>query len=191
MKPMLLVDVDGPLNPYAAKPHKRPEGYETHRLLTPRWAAAERRRLTEQGLPDKRVKPLRIWLNPDHGPALAALPFELVWATTWEEEANDFVAPVLGLPTLPFIAWRSPRLEPAGGVFWKTPEIVAWAEGREFAWLDDEITDADRAWVAKHHPAPALLHRIDPQRGLLPDDFAVLESWAVPTSQQIEWRPAG
>lgn len=191
MKPMLLVDVDGPLNPYAAKPHARPEGYETHRLLTPRWEAAERRRLTEWGLPNKRVKPLRVWLNPEHGAALAALPFELVWATTWEEEANDFVAPVLGLPTLPFIAWQSPRPEPTGGVFWKTPEIVAWAKGREFAWLDDEITDADRAWVAEHHPAPALLHRIDLRRGLVSDDFAVLESWAALTSRQVEWRPAG
>lgn len=82
MRPVLLVDVDGPLNPYAAKPHRRPEGYETHRLLTPRWETAERRRLTEWGLPNKPVKPLRVWLNPNHGPALDALPFDLVWATT-------------------------------------------------------------------------------------------------------------
>src|SRR4029453_12130743 len=26
VRPALLVDVDGPLNPYAAKPHRRPEG---------------------------------------------------------------------------------------------------------------------------------------------------------------------
>ncbi|MGW1607164.1 hypothetical protein ACWCQV_40760, partial [Streptomyces eurythermus] len=89
VRPVLLVDVDGPLNPYAAKPHRRPEGYQTHRLPTPRWEAAERRRLTEWGLPNKPVKPLRVWLNPDHGPALDALPFDLVWATTWEEEATN------------------------------------------------------------------------------------------------------
>jgi hypothetical protein len=127
---VLLVDVDGPLNPYAAKPYRRPEGYRTHRLLTPRWEAAERRRLTEQGLPNKPVKPLRVWLDPAHGPALEALPFDLVWATTWEEEANTFIAPVLGLPQLPHIAWATPRGRPEDGVFWKTPEIVAWAEGR-------------------------------------------------------------
>ncbi|MFF4255257.1 hypothetical protein ACFY1L_29020 [Streptomyces sp. NPDC001663] len=178
MRPALLVDVDGPLNPYAAKPHRRPEGYETHRLLTPRWEAAERRRLVAWGSPIRPVKPLRVWLNPDHGSALAALPFDLVWATTWEEEANDFVAPILGLPTLPFIAWPSPRSEPGGGVFWKTPEIVAWADGRAFAWVDDEITDADRAWVQAHHHGPALLHRVDPRTGLSTDDFAVLTEWA-------------
>ncbi|MET7476747.1 hypothetical protein ABZT17_20565 [Streptomyces sp. NPDC005648] len=177
-RPVLLVDVDGPLNPYAAKPHRRPVGYQTHRLLTPRWEAAERRRLTEWGLPNKPVKPLRVWLNPDHGPALDALPFELVWATTWEEEANAFVAPVLGLSELPFIRWPSPRPEPGGGVFWKTPEIVAWAKGRAFAWVDDEITAADRSWVEKHHDGPALLHRVDPRYGLVIDDFAALTAWA-------------
>ena len=178
VQPLLLVDVDGPLNPYAAKPHQRPHGYQTHRLLTPRWETAERARLSAWGLPNKAPKPLRVWLNPDHGRALGALPFELVWATTWEEEANTYVAPVLGLPALPFIAWASPRPEPAGGVFWKTPQIVAWAQGRAFAWLDDEITDADRAWVAGHHNGPALLHHVDPRHGLRPADFTTLTTWA-------------
>ena len=41
MRPALLLDVDGPLNPRAAKPERRPEGYRTHRLLTPRWVAAQ------------------------------------------------------------------------------------------------------------------------------------------------------
>ncbi|WP_420492884.1 hypothetical protein [Kitasatospora camelliae] len=178
MRPMLLVDVDGPLNPYAAKPYRRPEGYLTHRLQTPRWEAAERRRLSAWGLPNKPVKPLRVWLNPGHGPALAALPFDLVWATTWEEEANDFLAPLLGLPELPYIAWPEPRPETVGGVFWKTPEIVDWASGRPFAWVDDQITDADRAWARDHHRGPALLHRIDPRIGLTAEDFALLTDWA-------------
>jgi hypothetical protein len=175
----LLVDVDGPLNPYAAKPHQRPAGYMTHRLLTPRWEASERRRLIEWGLPNKRVKPLRVWLNPEHGPALADLGLDLVWATAWEQEANDYIAPILGLPTsLPVITWSDPRPDPGDGVFWKTPEIVAWARGRAFAWVDDEITDADRAWVRSRHDAPALLHRVDPRTGLTDDDFALLAGWA-------------
>ena len=178
-RPLLLVDVDGPLNPYAAKAHQRPAGYTTHRLLTPRWEAAERSRLCQCGLPNKRVKPLRVWLNPGHGAALAALPFDLVWATTWEQEANNYVAPVLGLPELPFITWTEPRPDPGGGVFWKTPQIVAWARDRAFAWVDDEITDADRAWVRAHHVGPALLHRIDPRVGLDAADLAKLADWAV------------
>ncbi|MBD0696069.1 hypothetical protein [Streptomyces sp. CBMA123] len=178
VRPVLLVDVDGPLNPDAAKPHRRPAGYETHRLMTPGWVAAERRRLAAWGLPHKAPKPLRVWLNPGHGPALTALPFDLVWATTWEEEANSFIGPLLGLPELPFIAWSDPRPEPEGGVFWKTPEVVAWARGRPFAWVDDNITDADRAWARAHHDGPALLHHVDPKVGLTADDFARLTDWA-------------
>lgn len=177
-RPVLLLDVDGPLNPFAAKPHRRPEGYRTHRLLTPSWVAAERARLTAWGLPNKPPKSLRVWLNPDHGPSLSALPFDLVWATTWEDEANTYLAPVLGLPQLPVIIWSTPRAEPPGGVFWKTPGIVAWAGGRPFAWLDDQITEADHEWVTGHHAGPALLHRIDPRVGLRPEDFAVLAAWA-------------
>ncbi len=59
--------------------------------------------------------------QPHHGPQLLSLPFDLVWATTWEEEANTFIAPVLGLPELPYLTWPSPRPEPEDGVFWKTP----------------------------------------------------------------------
>jgi hypothetical protein len=119
-----------------------------------------------------------VWLNPDHGRALAALPFDLVWATTWEQEANDFVAPLLGLPTLPFIAWTDPRPEPTDGVFWKTPQIVEWVNGRPFAWVDDEITNADNDWVRSHHAGSALLHRVDPRSGLTADDFTQLAHWA-------------
>ncbi|MGW7445397.1 hypothetical protein [Kitasatospora sp. NPDC054795] len=178
MRPLLLVDVDGPLNPCAAKPYRRPDGYETHRLTTPRWEAAERRRLTAWGLPHKAPKPLRVWLNPAHGPALAALPFDLAWATTWQEEANAFIGPLLGLPGLPYIPWSEPRPEPGGGVFWKTPQIVAWAKGRPFAWVDDLITEADRVWVEAHHPGPALLHHVDPKVGLTAQDFARLADWS-------------
>lgn len=36
--PLLFLDVDGPLNPYAAKPEKRPEGYTTLRVKQERAA---------------------------------------------------------------------------------------------------------------------------------------------------------
>ncbi|WP_194898529.1 hypothetical protein [Catenulispora pinisilvae] len=181
MRPLLLIDVDGPLNPYAAKPTRRPDGYTTHRLLPATWVEEQRSLLTLLGMPNKRVKPLRVWLNPDHGPALAALPYALVWATTWQYEANEYIGPVLGLPELPVIMWPEPRPEPAGGLCWKTPSIVTWAAGRAFAWIDDDITDADQAWVRTHHDAPALLRRIDPAVGLAAEDFAALAAWVEET----------
>ncbi len=74
--------------------------------------------------------------------------------------------------------WDEPSEEgPSGGTHWKTPALVAWAAGRPFAWIDDEITGADRRWVAAHHPGRSLLHRVDPRRGLLDADFAALGAW--------------
>lgn len=40
-RPLLLIDVDGPLNPYAAKPQSRPRGYGTHRMRPTGWTEAE------------------------------------------------------------------------------------------------------------------------------------------------------
>jgi len=95
-----------------------------------------------------------------------------VWATTWGTEANEVIAPVLGLPALPVVDWPDDEPPAPAGVHWKTRGLVAWAAGRPFAWLDDEITDRDRAWIAACHPAPALLQRVDPRRGLTPADLA-------------------
>lgn len=99
-------------------------------------------------------------------------------ATTREEEANEFIAPLVGLPVLPCVTWQQPRPVPLGRGCWKTPEVVAWAAGRPFAWVDDEITRADRDWVAQHHLAPALLHRVDATLGLTAEDFAALSDWS-------------
>ncbi|MGW3212778.1 hypothetical protein ACWDBC_11030 [Streptomyces parvus] len=63
------------------------------------------------------------------------------------------------------------------GLHWKTRTLVARAAGRPFVWVDDEITGIDRSWVAVHHPGPALLHRVEPRRGLRHSDHAVLDAW--------------
>ncbi|MFC1403465.1 MULTISPECIES: hypothetical protein [Streptacidiphilus] len=165
-RPLLLIDVDGPLNPYAAKPTRRPKGYRTHRMRPTGWD-------------DPGLKPLRVWLNPAHGPALTALPYQLVWCTTWQAEANVWIGPQLGLPVLEHVSFQDVR-RPAvdDGTYFKTHEVVRWAAGRPFAWVDDEVTDADREYVADVHPGPALLLTINPRIGLLPADFEQLWEWA-------------
>ncbi|MFC4059932.1 HAD domain-containing protein [Planomonospora corallina] len=166
-RPLLLLDVDGPLNPYAAEP--RPDGYTAHLMRPLGW--------------EDQPGPLRVLLNPGHGAALLALPYELVWATTWRHEANAWIAPRLGLPCLPVVEWHELHWAARGdGVHWKTRQLVDWADGRAFAWVDDEIGEADREYVAACHPAPALLHRVDPAVGLLAEDFALLGDWARETA---------
>ncbi|MET9734372.1 HAD domain-containing protein [Streptomyces sp. NPDC006458] len=173
-RPLLYLDVDGPLNPYAAKPERRPEGYTTHRMAPEGWLA--RHPAWER----HRLQPLRVWLNPEHGLRLRELSelYDLVWATTWCADANTLIAPVLGLPELPFVDWPGMFDEGPEGTFWKTRHVLAHAAGRPFAWVDDELRDADRAYVADHHPASALLHRIDARHGLRTPDFTTLRAFA-------------
>ncbi len=68
---------------------------------------------------------------------------------------------------------RAPR-----GTFWKTQYVLDYAGERPFAWIDDDITPADREYVERHHPAHALLLRIDEQVGLTRADFDTLADWA-------------
>lgn len=154
--PLLFLDVDGPLLPFGAS-----------LLSGPREIVAV---------------PHLARLRLDAGPPLAGLPCTLVWATTWLEDANTEIAPRLGLPDLPVVTWPEPtgaeqREDQWLGLCWKTRTLVNWAAGRPFAWVDDEITDADRGWVSAHHPGPALLCTIDASRGLTDQDFAALDGW--------------
>src|SRR5690606_11504804 len=85
-RPLLFLDVDGPLIPYAVGEGRPSPGYAPLRL-----GGARR------------------WLNPRHGAALLALPYRPVWATTWEHDANEVLAPLLGLPELPVVEWPRPE----------------------------------------------------------------------------------
>ncbi|WP_372412544.1 hypothetical protein [Streptomyces luteireticuli] len=171
-KPLLFLDVDGPLNPYVAPAEfLRAHGYVRHRMLPESWVAEH------AGKPRSYIRPLTVWLNPGHGLQLMGLPFELVWATTWEEDANSWIGPRIGLPSLPVVTW-SPSAAWPDGAFAKAPDLVTQAGGRPFAWVDDQIRPADREHVARRHRGPALLHHVDPAAGLGPADFTALAHWA-------------
>jgi hypothetical protein len=92
-------------------------------------------------------------------------------------QANEEVSPRLGLPVLPVVTWSEAADDRPYGLHWKTEDLVGWASGRRFVWLDDEIRPTDPAWVAAHHPAPALLHRVDPRVGLADEDFSSIRRW--------------
>ena len=149
-RPLLLLDVDGVLNPTAAR--TAPPEYGEHVLLG-----------------------VRVRLDPWHGGALRAMAgrFDLAWLTGWGGQANALVAPVLGLPALPVapFAFGSPAC--------RWPAARAYAGDRPLAWLDADPDGSGEAWAAsRDHAVPTLLVRTDPAVGLRPEHLARLAAFA-------------
>ncbi|MGW0821456.1 HAD domain-containing protein [Streptomyces sp. NPDC002845] len=166
-RPLLFLDVDGTLLPYGGvRLPSAPEAWVGRQHVS---------------------NPQLAKLDPTHGPRLLALPCALMWATAWMDDANEVIAPLLGLPELPVADLPdAPEEDETGVLHWKIRALVTVAAGRPFVWVDDEITDLDRAWVSTHHRGQALLHRVDSQVGLTEADFAVLDDWLreAPTSPE-------
>lgn len=157
-RPLLFLDIDGTLLPYggARLPSAAGEWDDWQHTSNPQLAK----------------------IDLTHGPRLLALPCALMWATAWMDDANEVIAPLLGLPELPVVDLPE-ALDAYGAdlLHWKTRALVRAAAGRPFIWADDEITDLDRAWVSRHHRGRALLHRVEPEVGLTTTDFLVFQRW--------------
>lgn len=102
--------------------------------------------------------------------------FELVWASGWEERANEHLPHLLGLPRgLAFL--RFERSVGRSNAHWKLDAIDAHAAGRPLAWIDDAFNPACHAWALARKP-PTLLVQTDPQQGLTLQEAQSLAAWA-------------
>jgi hypothetical protein len=100
-RPLLFVDVDGTLLPCSPAPlPSAPQGWNGWQSLpNPQLAKLDRR----------------------HGSRLLALQCDLVWATAWMQDANEVIAPLLGLPQLPVADLpQAPEEDQPGVLHWKT-----------------------------------------------------------------------
>jgi HAD domain in Swiss Army Knife RNA repair proteins len=102
--------------------------------------------------------------------------FEIVWATGWEERANDRLPEILGLPEgLPFLTFDGNAS--FGSAHWKIDPIDRYAGDRPLAWVDDCIDPSCEDW-AELREAPTLLVPTDPKQGLTDAQVEALLSWA-------------
>jgi hypothetical protein len=106
--------------------------------------------------------------------------YDLVWASGWEEKAEEYLPHLLGLPAgLPFL--RFARGQGAGRSIdghWKLDAIDAYAGRRALAWVDDAFDQSCHAW-AEERPAPTLLVETDPSLGLTSREALLLAEWAL------------
>ena len=160
-RPLLLIDVDGVLNPF-----RRPG---------PEWVKTK---CSAGG------RSYNMLLNPAHGPKLldlaATVGCELVWATTWEHDANTEIGPKVGLPHLPVIEVDrdTQYLRRGGDIMPKTPHVADWVKGRPFVWLDDDLTNLDEKYLREHEGVgDFLVIHVDEQFGLTDGHLAEAAVW--------------
>ena len=109
--------------------------------------------------------------------------YEMVWATGWEDRANEHLRLLLDLDHLPVIRFgRDARF---GSAHWKLGPIAEFAAERRLAWIDDSLDDECREW-ARARPEPTLLVETDSARGLEDEHVDLLIEWA-----GRAWSPSG
>lgn len=163
MKPYLLLDVDGPLNPYAKR--YDPNGGLVRMFLDPvKWEFSD----------EKSRSSIPVLLNPDHGGMLKRLSeyYVLTWATMWEDLANTLLAPFYGIEPLPYVTWTENNAVKCmtRRLSQKTLDIEAYMLKKDapFVWVDDEAFKRDERLLRESLDATVLT--INPKRGLTPDD---------------------
>jgi hypothetical protein len=113
--------------------------------------------------------------------------FELVWCTGWEEKADQYLRPALGLEQ------RWPHLcfdtTPVPGGHWKLAAIDRYAgPGRPLAWIDDAHEERCLAW-ARSRRGPTLLMSTEPATGLTEAQVERLLEWAASLRRPAASRP--
>ena len=154
-KPVLFVDVDGVLSLFGFGPDDEIPG------------------------PFHWVDGVAHCIPPAGGERLNRLAerYELVWATGWEEKANEYLPRILRLasPELPVLTFDGRAV--FGSSHWKLEAIAEYAEGRPAAWLDDNLDAECEAWAAGRDE-PTLLVRTETALGLTDAHVDLLLEWA-------------
>jgi hypothetical protein len=153
-RPILFVDVDGVVSLFGFNTSERPPG-TFHSIdgiihLIGSEAASRLARLAER--------------------------FELVWATGWEEKANEYLIHILGMPNeLPVLTFDGRAV--FGSSHWKLDAIDDYARGRPAGWIDDNLDDQCKRWAA-FRPEATILVETDSALGITDEHVARLIRWA-------------
>jgi hypothetical protein len=109
--------------------------------------------------------------------------FDLLWATGWEDRANDSLAPLLGLPDLPWLSFDGAAR--FGSAHWKLGPLDEYGKGRALAWIDDSFDESCFVW-AQERSEPTLLVPTESAYGLEEAHAETLTRWAAELGGQSE-----
>jgi hypothetical protein len=101
--------------------------------------------------------------------------YDLVWATGWEDKANDYLPNMLGIPELPFLTFDGAAR--FGSAHWKLGPLDEYGQGRALAWIDDNFDESCNEW-AREREEPTLLVPTEPHLGLEEVQVEALTAWA-------------
>lgn len=159
--PLILWDIDGPLNPFRASGLGEDERFLP---LAGSW---------NSGLFDMVDYPR--WASQ-----LLSLGAEFIWVSNWAEEAN-LVAPILGLDApIPFLI-----LDDFGDKSWKLSSVRSWLASqpkRPVLWFDDELFEDAQEWAAST-PEVTLLPA-DAVTGWTHEQFLTMKTWVIAQGQR-------
>jgi len=101
--------------------------------------------------------------------------YEMVWASGWEDRANDYLPNILGLPELPHLTFNGAAR--FGSAHWKLGPLDDYCKGRAMAWIDDNFDESCYEW-ARTRPEPTLLVPTEAHLGLEEAQTEALVGWA-------------
>ena len=101
--------------------------------------------------------------------------YEVIWATGWEDRANDVLPHILGLEgELPYLTFDGRAR--FGSAHWKIEAIDEYAGDRPLAWIDDCLDDSCYDWAAARR-APTMLVPTHSDLGLEQAHVDTLIAW--------------
>lgn len=128
----------------------------------------------------------RILYSPRMGDALRGLGAEIIWLTTWQDHANQWISPLFGWPHFEVIR-RPERYQEQG--WWKSELLQAYVAENPgpFVWIDDDFAygrmRGEVSWLdSLEYPYLAICPEVN--RGLTDQhiqeikDFMIASAWS-------------
>lgn len=182
-RPVVAIDIDGVLRLAAPPEGPGPEGAYPVEMTMRRDAYPQAYHRPPRWGRDGTLT-RTYWLSgvgADWVRSLLARGVEVVWATTWQEYANVYFAPALGVPELP-VATTGKEVHGWDSSDWKSIRLRQRFPGRPLVWIDDNPVSADKFSIneirSPRDRALAYFHYIGhPREGIRADEIETVEGW--------------